>query len=229
MRISELSRRTGVSVPTIKYYLREGLLPPGIATAVNQADYGDDHAHRLRLIRVLREVGELPIAQIKPILNALDDEQLTIHEVLRVPHRSLASGSTTAGEPNRSAARDAAGGAADDVVRARADVDDFLLDLGWQVAPDAPGRRTLADALVALRRLGRDVGPEVFRRYAAIADSLAEREVASLPRGGTRLDTLEEMVIGTVVFEAVLTALRRLAHEHHSSRRFATGRSGDAG
>lgn len=29
MRIGELSRRTGVPVPTIKYYVREGLLPPG--------------------------------------------------------------------------------------------------------------------------------------------------------------------------------------------------------
>ena len=27
MRISELSRRSGVSIPTIKYYLRDGLLP----------------------------------------------------------------------------------------------------------------------------------------------------------------------------------------------------------
>ena len=209
-------------VPTIKYYLRQGLVPPGIATAVNQADYGDDHAHRLRLIRVLREVGELSIAQIQPILSALDDERLTVHEVLRVPHRSLASGSRAADVSSDRRAAMGGGDAADDV-RAQADVDDFLNDLGWQVARDAPARRTLADTLLALRRRGRDAGPEVFRPYAAIADDLAEREVASLPAGGTRLDTLEAMVIGTVVFEAALTALRRLAHEHHSSRRFAAG------
>jgi DNA-binding transcriptional MerR regulator len=29
MRMSDLSRSSGVSVTTIKYYLREGLLPPG--------------------------------------------------------------------------------------------------------------------------------------------------------------------------------------------------------
>ena len=29
MRIAELSNRSGVPVPTIKYYLREGLLPFG--------------------------------------------------------------------------------------------------------------------------------------------------------------------------------------------------------
>lgn len=39
MRISELSDVTGVSVATIKYYLREELVPPGERTAPNQADY----------------------------------------------------------------------------------------------------------------------------------------------------------------------------------------------
>ena len=37
MRISELSTASGVPVPTLKFYLREGLLPPGDAIAVNQA------------------------------------------------------------------------------------------------------------------------------------------------------------------------------------------------
>jgi len=32
MRIGELSRRSGVPVPSIKYYVREGLLPAGERT-----------------------------------------------------------------------------------------------------------------------------------------------------------------------------------------------------
>lgn len=32
---------------------------------------------------------------------------------------------------------------------------------------------------------------------------------------------MEAVVVGTVVFEAALVALRRLAQEHHSARRFA--------
>ena len=35
MRIAELSQTTGVPVPTIKYYLREGLLPSGELTSPN--------------------------------------------------------------------------------------------------------------------------------------------------------------------------------------------------
>ena len=53
MRIAELSRDSGVPVPTIKYYVREGLLPPGELTSPNQAQYDASHLRRLRLIRAL--------------------------------------------------------------------------------------------------------------------------------------------------------------------------------
>jgi len=67
MRIGELARRSGVSIPTIKYYLREGLLPPGAATAPNQASYGEEHLHRLRLIRALLDVGGLTVAAAREV------------------------------------------------------------------------------------------------------------------------------------------------------------------
>ncbi|MGH9125433.1 MAG: hypothetical protein ACRDZ8_12015 [Acidimicrobiales bacterium] len=41
-----------------------------------------------------------------------------------------------------------------------------------------------------------------------------------LPSGDDRDRTVEEAVVGTVVFEAALTALRRLAEAHHSALRF---------
>lgn len=44
MKISELSRRTGVPVASIKYFLRQGLLPAGRATAATLAEYGEEHA-----------------------------------------------------------------------------------------------------------------------------------------------------------------------------------------
>src|ERR1700716_801088 len=43
MRMAELSAESGVPVATIKYYLREGLLPPGERTSRNQARYDDVH------------------------------------------------------------------------------------------------------------------------------------------------------------------------------------------
>src|SRR5262249_31390262 len=82
MLMAELSKRSGVPVATIKYYLREGLLPPGEATSATRADYGEHHLRRLRLIRALLEVGEVPLAGIGRILAAVDDESVSLHEVL---------------------------------------------------------------------------------------------------------------------------------------------------
>jgi hypothetical protein len=56
MRISELSKASGVSIPTIKFYLREGLLPQGRLVAANQANYEEDR-HRPVAIPADRSIG----------------------------------------------------------------------------------------------------------------------------------------------------------------------------
>jgi DNA-binding transcriptional MerR regulator len=207
MRVSELSRATGVAVATIKYYLREGLLQPGTPTARNQADYDDSHAHRLRLIRVLIEIGGLGIATVRRVLEAVDDPSVPMHEVLGVAHHALA--------PQRQVRWSI------DTSGEIAEVDDLLSRLGWQVSPNAPARIDLAGALAALRRLGWNAQADIFRPYAALVDTLASREVANVSEQRTRGATVERVVVGTVVFETALLALRRLAQENHSARRFA--------
>src|SRR3954471_23038235 len=82
MRIAELSRHTGVPVPTIKYYLREGLLPAGELTSPNQARYDDRHAERLRLLPVLLDIGPVPTPTIRHLLQALDGPDPDVHQVL---------------------------------------------------------------------------------------------------------------------------------------------------
>lgn len=84
MRISDLSHATGVPVPTIKFYLREGILPFGRGIATNQAEYGEDHVRRLRLIRALAEVGGLPLATVRDVLGAVDDPGPPIHDALGI-------------------------------------------------------------------------------------------------------------------------------------------------
>jgi DNA-binding transcriptional MerR regulator len=73
MRIKDLSASTGVPIPTIKYYLREGLLSPGVKSSPNQADYDEEHARRLRLIRVLLDLGGLDVKSLKHLLSASGD------------------------------------------------------------------------------------------------------------------------------------------------------------
>lgn len=203
MKISELSRQSGLPVATVKYYLREGLLPAGTPTAPNQADYGEAHVRRLRLILTLREIGGLEIERIRRVITAIEDEDLSRHDLFGVAQRAL--------ESARSSAK-----MTDEVRPARTEVDRFVEELGWQVRPDAAARQDLADALASLRGLGRDYGTEVFGPYAEAADRMAAWEVSAIPTSAPPSVAVERMVVGTVVFGAVFDALRRLAHEHHS-------------
>jgi DNA-binding transcriptional MerR regulator len=207
VRIAELSRDSGVSVPTIKYYLREGLLRPGTRTGPNQADYVEEHVHRLRLIRALADVGNLPIATIRHVIEAIEDPELPMHDVLGVAHRALG--------PDLDVV------ISGEMRSAREDVDRFVDELGWLVGDDSPARQELAHALATLRRLGWDVDAHVFDRYARLADRLASWELNRTPASSDREETVEAVVVGTVVFESVLVALRRLAQENHSATRFA--------
>jgi len=210
MRISELSAVSRVSLPTVKFYLREGLLAPGDARAVNQAEYGDDHLRRLRLIRALTDVGGLRLRDVGAVLAAIDDEELPLHDLLGVAQYALGPGEVNGSHPP-----------SDERSEATGDVDGLVSRMGWDVNGAAPARRSLATAIVTLRELGWDVSVDGLLRYARAVDQLAAEEVASVPEQGSRGQIVEHMVVGTVVFEAILGALRRLAQEHHSARRFA--------
>lgn len=203
MRISELSARSGVAIPTIKYYLREGLLHQGEQTAATRAEYDDTHLRRLRLIRALLEVGKLPVAAIKQIIAAVDDESLSMHEMLGTAHYAL--GPTVEPEPG------------EDWRAARAQVDRLIDDLGWTVHSEAPTRDELAQTLVRMRQLGVpiDLGP-----YAEAARKLvAEVEMDIVPFNGPRDAAVESMVLGSVLYGKAFDALRRMAQESESARR----------
>jgi DNA-binding transcriptional MerR regulator len=210
VKISELSIQAGCSIPTIKYYLREGLLSPGRRTGTNQADYDKEHVRRLRLIRTLIDVGGVPIARVRDVLAAIDDDRTRLHGAFGVAHHALATRSMQPKIPADQSTLD--------------EVDEFVTRRGWRVKPDAPGRRELADALTALRSLGWQVSTDVFETYARAADEIADWELTQTPVGSSRTTAVESVVIGTVVFESVLVALRRLAEEHHSAVRFDRAR-----
>ncbi|MFG3442366.1 MerR family transcriptional regulator [Nonomuraea sp. NPDC047897] len=202
MRISELSDRSGIALATIKYYLREGLLHQGEQVAATRAVYDDSHLRRLRLIRALLEVGRLPVAAIKQVIDAVEDESLPVHQMLGTAQYAL--GPATEPEP------------AEEWQTARAEADRLIDERGWTVAPDAPTRNELAQTLVTLRRVGL---PTDLTRYAETAGGLAAAELDRLPLDGSRESTVEAVVLGTVLYGRAFDTLRRLAHESESARR----------
>lgn len=80
LRISELARRAEVSVPTIKHYLREGLLPRPEKTGRTMSYYDAACVERIRSIKRLQRERFLPLAVIKRVLakNGADDEELAL-------------------------------------------------------------------------------------------------------------------------------------------------------
>ncbi|MGN9838186.1 MerR family transcriptional regulator [Nonomuraea sp. H19] len=203
MRISELSAKSGVAIPTIKYYLREGLLRQGEQTAATRAEYDDSHLRRLRLIRALLEVGKLPVASIKQVIEAVEDESLPVHEVLGTAHYAL--GPTVEPEPG------------EDWQAARDQVDRLIADLGWNVHPSAPTRDELAQTVVRMRQLG---VPVDLTPYVEAAQKLvSEVEMDSIPFHGPPEAAVEAMVLGSVLYGKAFDALRRMAQESESARR----------
>jgi len=206
MRVAELSQRSGVPVPTIKFYLREGLLPGGELTSPNQATYGEHHLHRLRLIRALIDLAQVPLAQVREILRTLDSDA-PLHARIGVAHWALtpARRSVAASDADRAAAAEQVRG--------------LIARRGWAVAEDAPALVTLVDTVAALRSLGHGGDGERLDAYAEAAERLAAVEVARVTQEVEDPDRMaESVVIGTVLGETLIAALRLLAHESISAR-----------
>lgn len=66
--IGELSRRTAVKVPTIRFYEERGLLPTPERTEGNRRTYGEADVRRLRFIRHARELG-FEVEDIRALLD----------------------------------------------------------------------------------------------------------------------------------------------------------------
>ena len=202
MRMAELSAESGVPVATVKYYLREGLLPPGERTSPNQARYSAAHVQRLRLIKALTEVGGLPLASVGVVLSAIDGDE-TPHKTMGVVQEELAgpapkvSGEATAW--------------------ASARLEALVRRNGWKW--HGTGSRTvdnLVAALATAKELGHEKLTERLDEQADLAMRVAEIDV-EVVAGLTSVDRIVEAgLVGTVLGDRIFAGLRHLAQEQVS-------------
>ncbi|MFG1651584.1 MerR family transcriptional regulator [Micromonospora sp. NPDC049275] len=210
MRISDLSRQSGVPVGTIKFYLREHLLPPGEPTGRNQALYNKNHLRRLRLIKIFTSIGELDLTSVRRLLIAAEEENLPAIELFEVLNQVSMAGKDTATEEDES------------LELARADANRIIESSGWEVNPDAAARSHLTLALAAMRRLGCDCDPDFLDVYREAADRLARHEVGRIANDHTaRIEALAR----NVLLHQAFAAMRQLGQQHHLSRRFGLVRA----
>lgn len=81
LRMRELAEASGVPAPTIKHYLREGLLPEPVKTSRNMAYYPPEFVDRIKLIKRLQEERYLPLKAIKDVLDTAERSRTSAAEV----------------------------------------------------------------------------------------------------------------------------------------------------
>ena len=158
MRMSQLSEATGVPVPTIKYYVREGLLAPGTRSLPNQASYDESHARRLGLIRALLVQGQLSVAAARRVLDAIDSE-LSLPEAFEIAQHATSEQLDPASVPDAALDR----------------LDGLLA--GWRYLPDNPGRIGAARILATLEEVEQRELSDFATRYAEHALGVAEADL----------------------------------------------------
>jgi DNA-binding transcriptional MerR regulator len=203
MKMAELSRESGVSIATIKFYLRDGLLAPGERTQANQADYNDQHLKRLRLIRAMVGLAQMPLAAVREVLEALDDPERRAHAVFGVAQRGVMP--RIAPEPD-------------------APKSERLVSLAeqreWTETEDNPAWQVAANVLHTYANLGAEDLTSVLEAYAEAAEIVARADIAAIAARAGLANQVEGVLIGTALGDVLFASLRRIAQEKVSSERF---------
>lgn len=214
MKISGLAQASGVPVATLKYYLREGLLHPGLVRSRTQADYENSHVERVLLVRALSEVGGLSLAAVGRVLASIEEPDVERLGVLGAAQRSLLGADfvdvddafpvVTGGNKG---SRESGGG-----VDRRSRAREFAAARGWRVDPDDPVLDDLDAAWQACDQASLGLDETRMGAYADAVERIAEVDVDSVPPQPHA--AVRQVVLGTVLVDPVLAALRRLAQQH---------------
>ncbi|MDR1427980.1 MAG: MerR family transcriptional regulator [Bifidobacteriaceae bacterium] len=201
LRISELSRRSGTSIATIKYYIREGLIPPGERVNARVSNHNDATVDRLRLITGLIHVVGLSMSQVRQVLDIIDEAELRPAEAMTRATVDLPlSGRGPLGASHK-----------DPPNQTSHSFDQALAAVGFEDIPDAEYVRQTKAAMALAERCGVGIQPDHLLEYASAARKAAQADFAQLPLDAPRR-AVQAAVLGTAIYEPVLLGLRRLAH-----------------
>ena len=172
--MGELAEASGVPAPTIKHYLREGLLPEPVKTSRNMAYYPPEFVDRIKLIKRLQEERFMPLKAIKSVLDEDPERARALVELEdRILDRALA------GERTRTSAAE---------VRERYGVPKEVLDRLEELEVLSPNSRgyspsdiKIIEAISRFRAGGYDeqIGFTVYDtlRYKSAIEELVRQEV----------------------------------------------------
>lgn len=207
IRMAELSRVTGVSVSTIKFYLREGLVQQGRLTNSNQALYDESHIERIRLVRSLSKIAQLPLSTIGEVLKSVDDGG-NLHKAMGKVQGALV------------------GEVVPEAVSSEVQelLDAEIKKQGWMVHKESEAYRKALNALQELSNQNLSSPMNSLSEYAAGANRIAETDIATLDGAASATDLIRMMALGTTLRSTLTDALIFLAQQHHSAKHFGAPR-----
>lgn len=183
LKMRELEQETGIGRETIRFYLREGLLPEPERPKRNVARYGQVHVDRLKTIKRLQQERFLPLSVIKTIMKAQDgDDESGIGAFIGLENALY----PLLGDPKNLEPREVSA-VAQDIGMSLADVQE-LIEMGF-VHPDMRDGVQWLDSrnarIVALWQQIRDTGfteelgytVDVWRIYVEFLDWLVREEI----------------------------------------------------
>ena len=200
MRISELSTRSGVAGADDQVLPARGAAPRGRAPL---ADSGGVRRRRTfsdcGVVRALVESG-VSIAETRKVLAALDDPPSESHLLLGAAHAAVT--------PEFDDEIDLA--EAERLVRVSA---------GRPGMCDQHVLTGVARALQGIERAGFEVPADVMPVYLRSIRRMADAEIAAVPTESVEA-AVRYVVLGSVIVEPLLLALRRVAEQVSSAERF---------
>jgi DNA-binding transcriptional MerR regulator len=204
MKISELSQRAGVPIPSIKFYIREGLLQAGRVTAKNQASYAEDHVQRLELIRLLRDTLGMPVASLARVFKGVGSgEEFVLGGLDAVSSRGRKPASTRLSAAQQKAWQRLA---------------PALQQVDFHAGPELLATRDALDAMLVIEQaMHEQFDAPYLLPYLTLVKQLATYEIPDDwdPEASPEA-ALRYALLGTFLFEPLILALRRLAHIERS-------------
>ena len=190
MSLSVLSQRSGVSVATIKYYIREGLIRSTLDPKADDVET----VNQLRLIRGLVHVVGLSIRQVRKILDLVRDPELSPAALMTSVTADLPlAGARVADDTDLAGARAA------------------LASVGFDELPDVPYVNQLLAAIALAEENGVGMDAEHLAAYTAAARECAKSDFDHMLFDSPSRE-VQTAVLGTLIYDSILIGLRRLAH-----------------
>lgn len=212
MKLGELARSLDTTTASVKFYIREGLLPPGRKVNQTTAIYDESHHRRLALILGLRGAIGTSLARIADLVAIIDDPEAGQLDVLEAAQTIGVEGRGEEGSRSVPGARTGSGDADAGAADASAAVARIIDEQDW---PDVPSRARAAveRRLARVRTHGVDLDPQTLSRIAAAVASIG---VMGLEVSGTRDEAALGVAVGTYEVSQLVVDMLSLAQTSHS-------------